>query len=233
LSTSLVTGGRTASSGATPDLAMLKGKRLFVVCEPNPTDKLQSGVIKGLSGNDVLYFRKLYEGGSTMEIMGKLVIVTNSTLDSLGRDKAYRSRMVVIPFESTFTDGTADRFSKHTFKRDYDVETKLWDLRETFMSMIVEDFEDFKLHGPQIPDYVDSTTIKYISENNTALKFIEQNIMPSVGSELRLAEVYASYRRWMDNFCPGKKVDNLEMFRTELLNDYDVRDSIIPSADYK
>jgi len=234
LPTSLVTGGRPASSGATPDLAMLENKRLFFVCEPNPTDKLQSGVIKGLSGNDLVYFRKLYSDGDRMEVMGKLVIVTNSALESLGRDKAFRSRMVVIPFESTFTDdGAADRFANNTFTRDYDVEEKLWDLRETFMSMIVTEFGDFKCHGPQIPEYVKHMTSRYLSENNSSLKYIEQNIRPRIGSEMHVTEVYASYRQWMDDYCPGRKADNLEMFKTELVNEYEVHDDSVRNADYK
>lgn len=45
------------SSGPAPNLSMMKSKHLFIMCELNSTDKLQSGVVKGLSSNDFLYYR--------------------------------------------------------------------------------------------------------------------------------------------------------------------------------
>ena len=62
LPTSLITGKRTQSSAASPELVRAgNGVRWVVLQEPDQKDFLNIGVLKELSGNDTFYARGLFK----------------------------------------------------------------------------------------------------------------------------------------------------------------------------
>ena len=64
LPTSLITGKRTQSSAACPELARSgNGVRWAVIQEPEHKDIINIGILKELSGNDTFYARKLHQNG--------------------------------------------------------------------------------------------------------------------------------------------------------------------------
>ena len=58
---SFITGKRTQSSGATPELIRCKYAKLVILQEPNKGDTLNSGIIKEMTGGDKIYARGLFE----------------------------------------------------------------------------------------------------------------------------------------------------------------------------
>lgn len=75
--TSLITGKRTQSSQATPELNGLPGVRFAVIQEPNSKDVLNVGFLKELSGNDVIYVRGLYKDSQEVRPQFKLALICN------------------------------------------------------------------------------------------------------------------------------------------------------------
>jgi phage/plasmid-associated DNA primase len=73
--TSLITGRRTQSSAATPEMSRIRGIRLATVQEPGEDEPLNVGVLKELSGNDGIYVRGLFKEGTEIKPMFKLVMM--------------------------------------------------------------------------------------------------------------------------------------------------------------
>lgn len=77
LPTSLITGKRTQSSQATPELSGIQGVRFAVLQEPNSKDVINVGILKELSGNDVIYVRGLYKDSQEVKPQFKLALICN------------------------------------------------------------------------------------------------------------------------------------------------------------
>jgi len=91
-----------SSNDIRPDLTIFPGKRFLLGSESNKRDKLDNALIKQLSGNDTVSFRKPHKGEMiTFTITGKIMLATNfcpnfSNLD----DDALLNRIVIIDFNN-------------------------------------------------------------------------------------------------------------------------------------
>lgn len=224
--TSLVTGKRTESSNATPELCHIEKKLVVFLQEPNPEEKIKAGMIKEMTGNDSMYVRQLFKSGKTMILKTKLVIVCNNVMEIPGADVAIKRRIIVIPFISKFYDaseyrekaekGTLDEYS-HII--DYKVENELLTYRSAFMYLLCKRFYEWKEYenmALNVPDIVRNTTREYITRNNYPLRFITNYIHSVEGNSIYINEIYECYKDWFKNSYPSKKVDDLERFKKEV-----------------
>ncbi len=84
LPTSLIVGKRGQSSQATPELSGIQGVRFAILQEPNSKDIINIGILKELSGNDIIYIRGLYKESQEVRPMFKLVLVCLSKDTKIG-----------------------------------------------------------------------------------------------------------------------------------------------------
>jgi intein/homing endonuclease/phage/plasmid-associated DNA primase len=75
LPTAFITGRRTQSSSATPEVYRNMHTRLVVLQEPNKGEALNSGIVKEITGNDRMYVRGLFEEGLEFRPQFKVVLV--------------------------------------------------------------------------------------------------------------------------------------------------------------
>lgn len=235
--TSLVTGKRTESSNATPELCHIEKKLVVFLQEPNPEERIKAGKIKEMTGNDSMYVRQLFKSGKTMTLKAKIVIVCNNIMEIPGMDAAFRRRIVVIPFVSTFLDTTeyANREMKGTLEPyssiiDLNVEKNLMDCRSAFMYLLCRRYNEWVNEcnmSLDIPDMVKRTTDHYITRNNYPLKFIKNYVhkisargdfdgtfAPQEG--VAITDIYEMYKEWFRRSYPSKRVEDFERFTKEL-----------------
>jgi len=94
-------------SGANTELRSLHKKRLIVASEPEEghAEKLRCSNIKALTGNETHKARGLYEKDDITKIMGTFIMECNTKPEISGKkDTAILDRMIIIPFDVTFTD---------------------------------------------------------------------------------------------------------------------------------
>ena len=94
-------------SGANTELRSLHKKRLIVASEPEEghAEKLRCSNIKALTGNETHKARGLYEKDDITKIMGTFIMECNTKPEISGKkDTAILDRMIIIPFDITFTD---------------------------------------------------------------------------------------------------------------------------------
>lgn len=223
--TSLVTGKRTESSGATPDLCHVENKLVVFLQEPNPEEKIKAGKMKEMTGNDSMYVRQLFKSGKTMVLKAKLIIVCNNIMDIPGMDAAIRRRIVVVPFNSTFLDPAeyASRKAKGTLEPnsqtiDLSVEKELMKYKSTFMYLLCRRYSDWVRDGMtlKMPSIIKAVTEEYITRNNYVLRFIKNFMHPLKGSSVASTEMFEMYKEWFKRSYPGKKVQDFEKFTKEV-----------------
>jgi P4 family phage/plasmid primase-like protien len=223
--TSLVTGKRTESSGATPDLCHVEKKLVVFLQEPNPEEKIKAGKMKEMTGNDSMYVRQLFKSGKTMVLKAKIVIVCNNIIEIPGMDAAIRRRIVVVPFGSTFLDPAeyASRKAKGTLEPnsqtiDLSVEKELMKYKAAFMYLLCRRYSEWVDGGMalKMPSVIKAVTEEYITRNNYVLRFIKNFVHPLRGSSVAVTEMFEMYKEWFKRSYPGKKVQDFERFTKEV-----------------
>jgi phage/plasmid-associated DNA primase len=227
--TSLVTGKRTDSSNATPELCHVERRLVVFLQEPNPEEKIKAGKMKEMTGNDSMYVRQLFKSGKTMVLKAKIVIVCNNIIDIPGMDAAIRRRIVVLPFISTFLDPAEYKAQQakgtlepNTNIIDLSVEKELIRYKSAFMYVLCRRYREW-VHNENmllnIPDVIKTVTENYITYNNYQLRFIKKFLHHVNGSTMAASDIYESFKEWFRKSYPGKKVQDFEKFTKEMSNE--------------
>ena len=226
--TSLVTGKRTESSNATPELCHIEKRRVVFLQEPNPEERIKAGKIKEMTGNDSMYVRQLFKSGKTMTLKAKIVIVCNNIMEIPGMDAAIRRRIVVVPFISTFLDAAEyrSREMKGTLEPcsniiDLKVEKDLLDCKSAFMYLLCKRYDEWAHRSNMsldIPDIVKEVTEDYITRNNYPLKFITSYVhrIDGSGEGVAISEIYEMYKDWFKRSYPSRRTEDFERFAKEM-----------------
>lgn len=223
---SLITSKRSGSSEATPELCHIEGKLVVFLQEPNPKEKMQTGRIKELTGNDKMYVRNLYEAPHEMTVRCKIIHVCNFPTASPDSDVAFKRRMIVIKFPSTFVDKREYQSRKKkgllnetTFRIKEGIEDILKSMGSVFLSLLVQEFKAFKEHGLQVPDVVIQHTEEFLTFGNYALRFIKKQLVSSPdGISLGVHQIYDTFKLWFRDMYPSYSIPNSETF-IKVLND--------------
>lgn len=242
LPTSLITGKRTQSSSACPELARAgNGVRLAMLQEPDQKDTINIGVLKELSGNDTFFARGLYKEGQEITPMFKLVLICNDPPKLPYNDRATWNRIRVIPFESTFTDDAPEspeeQLVQKKFPKDKHFTQKIPDMIEPFAWLLLH----YLKHRPAClndPHKVLFATSQYKNKNDVYKQFIEDFVVPAPQGKVFLTELYSIFKDWYRDSFPHhgsmpNKVDIKDYF-TRLWGDmeknilwrgYEIRDA--------
>lgn len=222
---SLITGNRSSSGNATPELCHIEGKLAVFLQEPNQKEEIKTGRIKELTGNDKIYIRPLFREGREIDVKCKIIHVCNFPTAGPNTDTAFKKRLIAIPFMSTFMDSSEyNRKKSKNLLNDYcyeikeGVEEKLKRLATTFLSMLVQEYMVFKEVGLQIPDAIREKTEEFLTYNNYCLKFIRKMLMHMEDEESCVSsnDLYEVFKDWFKNMYPGRFVPNNESFCAEL-----------------
>ena len=224
--TSLVTGKRTESSNATPELCHIEKKLVVFLQEPNPEERIKAGKIKEMTGNDSMYVRQLFKSGKTMTLKAKIVIVCNNIMEIPGMDAAIRRRIVVLPFISTFLDAAEytnrerkGNLEPHSNIIDLKIEKDLMNCRSAFMYLLCRRYNEWANYSNMsldLPDVIRKATEDYVTRNNYPLRFIRAYIHRVEGNVVGITDIYEMYKEWFRRSYPSKKVEDLERFAKEL-----------------
>lgn len=143
-----------------PSLVRAEHSRLAIISEP-PTDfKLDGGMIKKHTGGDTYEARKLHSNGEEkLQATYKLVLCCNDPPEIEGTDQAVKNRLLVIPFESTWSTSypisKEEQFKKKVFPIDENFEVKIPNIARGFAWILIENYKKYKEEKTLIkPDYI-------------------------------------------------------------------------------
>ena len=229
LPTSLITGKRGSSAGASPELSRTEGVRVCWLQEPSPEERINPGILKELTGNDKFYARGLYQEGNDINAMFKLVLVCN-TPPKLESDQASWNRVRILPFESTFCDDAPESYEEQLrqkkFKIDYDFEEeKLPNLLEAFAWYLIE-YRKNKPKNAKLyePEKVKMATSHYRNRNDIYKLFISEQIDNASGAIMELTDLFDMFKEWFKESMPGQKPPAKNTLRDEFIKIWGVPD---------
>lgn len=205
--TSLITGKRTASSSACPELSRAgDGVRWAVLQEPDHKDQINVGILKELSGNDTFFARGLYEAGEEKNPMFKLVLICNHLPSLPADDQATWNRIRVIDFESKFVneaelpDNIEERKQRKLFAKDPNFYTKIPKLIPPLIWYLLNNYKNTKLQNKiHEPAKVTHATNTYRQKQDILHQFIADKIEHTQNNEhtVKLDEFYNNYKEYL------------------------------------
>jgi putative DNA primase/helicase len=99
---------RVYSSGTTPELAQLKGKRLVCASELDHGEALAEARVKAITGGDPISANPKYKDPFQFYATFKLVLRTNHLPKVNGDDEGIWRRLLVVPFDVTIPEEEVD-----------------------------------------------------------------------------------------------------------------------------
>jgi len=208
-----VTGGRAKVGSLSPEIAALKGIRFAVMSEPSKGDVLNDGIMKEMTGGDMITARGLYSEPVTFLPQFKMAVCTNTLFDIKTDDDGTWRRIRKLDFSSKFKDANiVDKSNPLEFAKDYELYSKLKEAKEIFMTMLVE--RAFETNGlVNDCDEVIEASKKYRVKQNVFLQFFQERIIESEDEELQKNEVYNEFKEWYsDTISTSKPPKGTELF---------------------
>ena len=207
LPTSLITGKRTQSSAACPELVRAgSGVRFATLQEPDKKDVLNIGILKELSGNDTFYARGLYKEGQEITPQFKIVLICNDPPQATYSDKAFWNRIKLIPFESTFTNDAPETFEEQLlqkrFPKDEQFKDKIPRMLEPLAWFLLNRLKT-KPKTKKEPLKVTLATNNYKKKNDVFKQFMDEYVEEREGKFCSHIEMYSTFRDWQKESCPN------------------------------
>lgn len=222
-----IAGGKNSSSGARPEMARTRGRRLGLGQEVTDQEKFNNGVIKELTGNDTFFTRNLFEKGAEIKPQFTLMMQCNKPPAVPGDDDAVWARTRLLPYKSKFVkareldkfpvpETEEERIALKRWKADPSLGDRLEELTSAFLWILFTRYADYKARGLRDPVEVQSVTQAYRSENDIFMQYKKDRIVYEAGEFLRLTDVVNDFNDWFrESFGLREKKSRL-VISTEL-----------------
>jgi putative DNA primase/helicase len=230
----IITRKQDGSGAAAPQLVKLKNMRFVSLQEPEEGEKINSSLMKQLSGEDIISARGLYQGLENFAIVGRIFLCCNRFPPVNSIDNGTWRRLRVIKFESEFRDPEAfkdaahmkEMAEKNIFPKEPSIERSTehgfpaW--REAFLSMLVWYYkEKYLARGSELhePSCVKEESDKYKSDNDSFASFMQDRLVSEVGTETEVKDIRKEYKIWLQGE-PDKKPLSPADVRQKLIDKY-------------
>lgn len=175
------------SGNANSDIARLRGARLVTSAEPNEGMRLNEGLIKQLTGDDMVTARLLYGNEFEYRPEFKLWTATNHKPTIRGTDLGIWRRIHIIPFTVTIPEDKVDR----------NLSGKLSEELPDILAWIVEGYKLWRAEGLHKPKVVDDAVKEYRNEMDVIEAFLSSEYVQQ-GGEVKSNQLYAVYCKWAE-----------------------------------
>jgi P4 family phage/plasmid primase-like protien len=204
-----------------PDFANLVGKRMVCCTEPEPTERLQEGTIKEMTGGDKLSGRALYGAPVKFKPQLGLFLQCNTVPTFNSISKAGVLRNVVTPFPFIFVDQPSGPREKKGDPMIKDVYCKSPEWRDEMFFILLDQFESVRgKSNDAIPRsrLVMERTDAYIAENNAVGLWWIQTYKRDAKGYVLSRDAYISYKTDTGSHISDK------LFKAALdFNDWEVK----------
>ena len=172
------------SSAINSDIARLKGARFVSSVEPNEGVRINEGLLKQLTGQDVVTARKLYSAEFEFKPEFKLWMATNHKPIIRGTDTGIWRRIHMIPFMVQIPEEKTDKNLRHKLKSELMGIFK-WCLDGCLM---------WQREGLKRPKAVLESVREYRREMDVVSAFIEDRC--ELSGAVQSSKLYACYAQW-------------------------------------
>ena len=191
-------------SGNAPssDIARLKGARLVTSVEPNEGMRLDEGLLKQLTGDDVVTARKMFSEEFEFKPEFKLWMATNHKPLIRGTDTGIWRRIHLIPFEVQIPLDRVDKKLKYKLVKE----------SEGILKWAVQGCIRWQNEGLTMPAKVLEAVREYQHEMDVISTFMDACCIGE--GEVKASRLYAVYAKWAEEH--NEYVMSSTKFGTEL-----------------
>ena len=196
------------SNGGAPseDVARLKGARFVNMSEPDKGLRLNSALVKSMTGGDTITARFLHQNSFEFRPEYKLFINTNH-LPRVNDDSIFASgRVKLIPFERHFPENEQDKGLKAFFRQPEN--------KTGILNWLLAGLRLLNAEGLKQPKSVRDATMQYREESDTIGQFIAECLIEKWNLNTPLKNVHARYEEWCEDY--GHKPLNSRNLASEL-----------------
>ena len=176
---------KNSNNSANTDIARLKGARLVTSVEPNEGMRLNEGLIKQLTGDDMVTARKLYGDEFEYRPEFKLWLATNHKPTIRGTDLGIWRRIHIIPFTNIIPEEKVDK----------NLGEKLREEMPDILAWAMEGYRLWKYEGLHKPKAVEDSVKEYRTEMDVLAAFLDSEDVIH-GGEVKTSVLYAIYCKW-------------------------------------
>ena len=177
----------SSGGGANSDIARLKGARFVTSVEPNEGMRIDEGLLKQLTGDDVVTARKLYGDEFEFKPEFKLWMATNHKPIIRGTDTGIWRRIHLIPFTVQIPEDKADKNLKFKLAKEF----------PSILRWAIEGCRLWQDEGLRMPKAVLDAVRAYQHEMDVISAFLDSCCIRGEG-EVKASALYAVYARWAD-----------------------------------
>ena len=202
----VLTQKRGSSSSATPELADKFGKRVITLQEPEGDDKINTGFMKNITGQDKIEARPLYGDPFQYTPQFKLLLACNHLPNIPSDDGGTWRRIRVIDFFIKFTSNPQN---KNERKSDSKLREKIKNWNQGFMWLLINIYYPLYVDNEGLenlePERVRLSTNKYKADSNVFMEFFNEGLERDSESTILVNDVYEMFKGWYTNSYNDKK----------------------------
>jgi P4 family phage/plasmid primase-like protien len=168
----------THSGGPSEDLARLKGARFVNISEPEKGLRLNSALVKQMTGGDTITARYLHQNSFEFRPEYKLFINTNH-LPRVTDDSIFASgRVKLIPFERHFSESEQDKGLREFFRQEENI--------SGIFNWYIEGLKLMSNEGLEPPQSIVDAITQYREESDTVGLFIDECLVKRKSIERKI-----------------------------------------------
>ena len=186
---SILQKGANGGANANPDIARLNGVRFVRTTEPSDGQRFNEGLIKQLTGADVITARNLYADFFDFVPKFKLWIACNHRINVRGTDKGIWRRMKIIEYKRTFEGSEID----------YDLEDKLKNELPQILGWAVKGAQLWYKNGLGKNTAVEIATQEYRNAMDLVGQFLDDCVVASANGKEKSSDIYNEFKNWAKN----------------------------------
>lgn len=206
-------------SGNAPssDIARLKGARLVTSVEPNEGMRLDEGLLKQLTGDDVVTARKMFAEEFEFKPEFKLWMATNHKPLIRGTDTGIWRRIHLIPFEVQIPIDKVDKKLKYKLVKE----------AEGILKWAVQGCLRWQNEGLSMPQKVLDAVCEYQHEMDVISTFMDACCVAE--GEVKASRLYAVYAKWAEEhneYCMSSTKFGTELYKRDGIGKKKARDGL-------
>lgn len=190
----LLTQKRGQSGGATPELTMSIGKRFGSFQEPDEGAKINTGLMKELTGNDKLYQRGLFAEARVIKPMWSPVLLCNAKPKIASDDDGTWRRTVVIEFIGRAVAGQPK--AKYEFVRNNHLDQLFPEWAPYFIALLTMYHKIYKIEGLKQCKEIEAATYDYRKQSDAYAMFMDDYFVKEEEGSIKLDDSYAVFKDW-------------------------------------
>jgi putative DNA primase/helicase len=208
-----------STSGPSPDIIALKGKRMVFASEIDEGQKFANGIIKKLTGNDEITGRSPHDKYATsFQQTQKLFLMTNTQPSAPAHDTAFWERIHLIPFKISFVN--RDPRESHERRAILGLDRQLRREASGILAWMVKGCLRWQKDGLMPPKEVLEATEQYHRNEDMMGDFIEECCIREPGAKEKSSILYNRFVEWYHENI-GEKEPSGTWFGKQLSLKYD------------